>query len=947
MVRRSMEAHGRVVKETQDTLESSFLESAHIVFTTLSSAGHRALDDSSRYDILVIDEAAQAVELSTIIPMRFGSRQCVLVGDPQQLSATVFSRTSAQSLYERSLFERLESCGHPVHMLRTHHPTISAFPRQYFYGGLLQDGDNVRQPTYAKMYHGLAPAFKPLVFWNLVSSREAMSSMSRTNPMEVKLAVNLYLTLRNSCPPDAIRGKVGVITPYAAQMDELKRAFTVACNGEFHHDVEINTVDGYQGREKDIIIRVGFLNDIRRMNVALTRAKFACYVLGSEAALQNSTPWAALLDHARGTGCLVNVPNPQENLFTLVPAPPGPPRGVSPPRIDAGAEGEAADEEAVDEGDLADVGVVKATNRLIRNTTPLRTNSTNSFHIPHTNNSRNPHTTHLHPPHHHPIEYELFVDVSDDKFEFSALGDLFQDSHFRLQDSFVKSDVFNALPLPFALKVAYIGHIRIEGFWGVMTSGSALRCTISDSLFVFGANQHIDWTDELQLRYAHELAVALLHRLWNRYHIEVWMHGASAILSRRALPPQVPVLTEGMSKVVAIDGLQVYTSRIPTTQRSPDQWKALFHRQWPAEVHVAVLVPTDIKVKVDLEECHVTRKLKTRAVDLHVNQLNVGLDPQQVVRADVDPAPLVIVSFNVLPHIQPVEPTSASISPVRAPFPARAMWKYAVRCVLQDVFPKRRDAQDNVLWLSKLILQYTDLYKRKMGSTYVEYVVRDLLVQHKQGNPSLPPVLPTVTSLVDRIIRQEFIKRNAKQTLSDLSRGSSSSVVRRGSLERLGRVHSFLKDESAWNLVDVEAVLFDKSTKHLMPLAPSAAAVAASAQSSHKTDVMTDVVQKYQSKPMVHADIGHIRFAFRHVDAAHAPRKKEWEFNCEFLRGCAAVAAPPVLFVLLEVRLGSVTASIVGAPDSVRKLMTGAIKASLSPCAVIKFQRTLSSKLHG
>ncbi|ETV68099.1 hypothetical protein, variant [Aphanomyces astaci] len=692
---------------------------------------------------------------------------------------------------------------------------------------------------------------------------------------------------------------------------------------------------------------------------------------------------------------------------------------------------------------------------------------------------------------------ELFVDVSDDKFEFSALGDLFQDSHFRLQDSFVKSDVFNALPLPFTLKVAYIGHIRIEGFWGVMTSGSALRCTISDSLFVFGANQHIDWTDELQLRYAHELAVALLHRLWNRYHIEgkgpqknestkTWikkrvtaaLHNmtiqventqcrveidadgsggsdaattdvvgfimpklsvfstdvASAILCRRALPPQVPVLTEGMSKVVAIDGLQVYTSRIPTTQRSPDQWKALFHRQWPAEVHVAVLVPTDIKVKVDLEECHVTRKLKTRAVDLHVNQLNVGLDPQQidvlgrllqhldtherytryrklrptqVVRADVDPAPLVIVSFNVLPHIQPVEPTSASTSPIRAPFPARAMWKYAVRCVLQDVFPKRRDGQDNVLWLSKLILKYTDLYKRKMGSTYVEYVVRDLLVQHKQGNPSLPPVLPTYEplsraelwhlsdlmyqltpdrqlycrALVDRIIRQEFVKRNAKQALSDLSRGSSSSVVRRGSLERLGRVHSFLKDESAWNLVDVEAVLFDKSTKHLMPLAPSAAAVAASAQSSHKTDVMTDVVQKYQSKPMVHVDIGHIRFAFRHVDAAHAPRKKEWEFNCEFLRGCAAVAASPLLFVLLEVRLGSVTASIVGAPDShdclvvvdcisdpndgclyaglrydpsniaseyawKGKLMTGAIKASLSPCAVIKFQRTLSSKLH-
>ncbi|KAF0689563.1 hypothetical protein As57867_018918, partial [Aphanomyces stellatus] len=341
MVKRSLEAHGRVVKETQDSLESSFLESAHIVFTTLSSAGHRALDDSTNYDILVIDEAAQAVELSTIIPMRFGSRQCVLVGDPQQLSATVFSRTSAQSLYERSLFERLESCGHPVHMLRTQyrsHPVISTFPRHYFYGGLLQDGDNVRQPSYTKPYHALAPAFQPLVFWNLVHSREGMSSMSRSNPMETKLAVNLYLTLRNSCPPDAIRGKVGVITPYAAQMDELKRAFTEACQGDYNQDVEINTVDGYQGREKDIIILstvrsdprkgVGFLNDIRRMNVALTRAKYACYVIGSEVALQNSTPWAALLDHTRVTGCMVNVQDPQQNLFQLAPMPPGPPRGV-------------------------------------------------------------------------------------------------------------------------------------------------------------------------------------------------------------------------------------------------------------------------------------------------------------------------------------------------------------------------------------------------------------------------------------------------------------------------------------------------------------------------------------------------------------------------------------------------------------------------------------------
>ncbi|KAG3114204.1 hypothetical protein PI125_g6657 [Phytophthora idaei] len=292
----------KLSQSTRQSLEVSFLDTAHIVFTTLSSAGVAALDASARYDVLVVDEAAQAVELSTIIPMKFGSKQCVLVGDPQQLSATVFSRNSGQSLYERSLFERLESCEHPVHMLRTQyrsHPMISDFPRNYFYGGKLQDGDNVKSDEYVKPYHSLGPAFMPLVFWNLLSSREkATKSVSRMNIGEAELAVNLFLTLKNSCPPNAIAGKVGMITPYSQQMDELRNRFRRALGDRYEQEVEINTVDGFQGREKDIIILstvradpkagVGFLNDIRRMNVALTRAKFACYVIGKENTLRRT-----------------------------------------------------------------------------------------------------------------------------------------------------------------------------------------------------------------------------------------------------------------------------------------------------------------------------------------------------------------------------------------------------------------------------------------------------------------------------------------------------------------------------------------------------------------------------------------------------------------------------------------------------------------------------------
>ncbi|KAG3018480.1 hypothetical protein PC120_g10391 [Phytophthora cactorum] len=323
----------KLSQSTRQSLEVSFLDTAHIVFTTLSSAGVAALDASARYDVLVVDEAAQAVELSTIIPMKFGSKQCVLVGDPQQLSATVFSRNSGQSLYERSLFERLESCEHPVHMLRTQyrsHPMISDFPRNYFYGGKLQDGDNVKSDEYVKPYHSLGPAFMPLVFWNLLSSREkATKSVSRMNIGEAELAVNLFLTLKNSCPPNAIAGKVGMITPYSQQMDELRNRFRRALGDRYEQEVEINTVDGFQGREKDIIILstvradpkagVGFLNDIRRMNVALTRAKFACYVIGKENTLRSSKPWSALLDHVYNHHCIVHVESPQCNLLTLKP----------------------------------------------------------------------------------------------------------------------------------------------------------------------------------------------------------------------------------------------------------------------------------------------------------------------------------------------------------------------------------------------------------------------------------------------------------------------------------------------------------------------------------------------------------------------------------------------------------------------------------------------------
>ncbi len=181
----------------RDCLEGVFLGSAHIVFSTLNSSGQECMANCTQFKVVVIDEAAQSVELSTLIPLRLGGRQCVLVGDPQQLSATVFSQNGAATQYDRSLFERLEDCGHrvrgfylfrlltfflslsysmtykiafgllacmliplslppQVHLLDTQyrmHPAISYFPRMQFYDNKLLDGPNVLQQSYSMPYH--------------------------------------------------------------------------------------------------------------------------------------------------------------------------------------------------------------------------------------------------------------------------------------------------------------------------------------------------------------------------------------------------------------------------------------------------------------------------------------------------------------------------------------------------------------------------------------------------------------------------------------------------------------------------------------------------------------------------------------------------------------------------------------------------------------------------
>ncbi|KAL0361654.1 UNVERIFIED_CONTAM: Helicase sen1 [Sesamum radiatum] len=135
------------LEEARANLEASFANEAEIVFTTVSSSGRKLFSRLTHgFDMVVIDEAAQASEVAVLPPLSLGAARCVLVGDPQQLPATVISKAAGTLLYSRSLFERFQQAGCPTMLLSVQyrmHPQIRDFPSRYFYQGRLTDSESV------------------------------------------------------------------------------------------------------------------------------------------------------------------------------------------------------------------------------------------------------------------------------------------------------------------------------------------------------------------------------------------------------------------------------------------------------------------------------------------------------------------------------------------------------------------------------------------------------------------------------------------------------------------------------------------------------------------------------------------------------------------------------------------------------------------------------------
>ncbi|KAE9468048.1 hypothetical protein C3L33_00037, partial [Rhododendron williamsianum] len=309
------------LEEARANLEASFANEAEIVFTTVSSSGRRLFSRLTHgFDMVVIDEAAQASEVAILPPLALGAARCVLVGDPQQLPATVISKAAGTLLYSRSLFERFQQAGCPTMLLSVQyrmHPQIRDFPSRYFYQGRLTDSESVANLPEEIYYKD--SLLRPYVFYDITHGRESQrgGSVSYQNIHEAQFCLRLYEHLQRTLK-SLTGGKVtvGIITPYKLQLKCLQREFEGVLNSEEGKDIYINTVDAFQGQERDVIIMscvrasnhgVGFVADIRRMNVALTRARRALWVMGNANSLMKSDDWAALITDAKARNCYLDM----------------------------------------------------------------------------------------------------------------------------------------------------------------------------------------------------------------------------------------------------------------------------------------------------------------------------------------------------------------------------------------------------------------------------------------------------------------------------------------------------------------------------------------------------------------------------------------------------------------------------------------------------------------
>ena len=274
-------------------INADLFDSAHVIASTLMSSNHRLLD-RQHFGTLFIDEAAQALEASCWIAIRKADR-VIFAGDHCQLPPTIKCYDAARNGLDKTLMERLvANRPNAVSLLKIQyrmHQDIMRFSSEWFYNGALEAAPEVR-------YRGILDWDRP-ISWIDTSSMDFKEefvgeTFGRINKPEADLLLqNLQAYIEHIGGSRILEERIdfGIISPYKAQVQYLRSC--IKGNDALHPYrslITVNTVDGFQGQERDVIFislvranergEIGFLRDLRRMNVAITRARMKLVIFG-------------------------------------------------------------------------------------------------------------------------------------------------------------------------------------------------------------------------------------------------------------------------------------------------------------------------------------------------------------------------------------------------------------------------------------------------------------------------------------------------------------------------------------------------------------------------------------------------------------------------------------------------------------------------------------------
>ncbi len=325
--RRLLKEEARMLFQQADDLEryitEDLLEQVQVITCTLVGASNRNIRHLT-YETVFIDEAAQALEPGCWIPIAKGKR-VILAGDHHQLPPTVKSEKAAREGLRETLFEKcIKRQPATARMLMVQyrmHEQIMEFSSEQFYDGQLIAHDTVRHAGLDAYDLSFAPDL-PVEFLDTAGfgfqEITIPESRSTANPEEADLLLKRLAQLLE--PYDQVEHEddlltIGVIAPYRAQINYLKDAIEEndELNGLMaHRMLSVGTVDSFQGQERDIIAisltrsnnhgEIGFLSDIRRMNVGMTRARRKLLLVGDSSTLSSNPFFKELLAYVERIG---------------------------------------------------------------------------------------------------------------------------------------------------------------------------------------------------------------------------------------------------------------------------------------------------------------------------------------------------------------------------------------------------------------------------------------------------------------------------------------------------------------------------------------------------------------------------------------------------------------------------------------------------------------------